>query len=240
MKGGVGKTTLAVNIAYEASSSGLRTLVWDLDPQGSATYILRVKPKLKKDTFKLDRNNLSLSRSIKETMWPLLDLIPSDFNLRRLDKSITEQKQFDELLRKSINTLRKNYDLLIIDNSTSASSISEAVINCSDIVFVPVIPNDMSLHTFNTFESFIKTIRQKKQKPKVFAIFNMVDGRKLLHKQILGKHLGTDSRFLKTTIPASSSIEQMATKRQPAGSFRTSFAVSSSLSALFEEVLDIA
>ena len=75
IKGGVGKTAAAVNIGHLAASSGLRTLIWDLDPQAAATFYLRVKPKVKGST-KMLRGKLDLDGVLKGSDYPNLDLLP--------------------------------------------------------------------------------------------------------------------------------------------------------------------
>ena len=93
IKGGVGKTTFAVNTAFEAARTGLKTLLWDLDPQASASYILRIAPKFKGEIRRVGEKNPRLSKSIKETDWPLLDILPGDFELRTLSQSLQERKR---------------------------------------------------------------------------------------------------------------------------------------------------
>ena len=75
IKGGVGKTATAVNIAHLAAKSGLRTLIWDLDPQAAATFYLRVKPKVKRSK-QLLRGKGDLDGVLKGSDYPNLDLLP--------------------------------------------------------------------------------------------------------------------------------------------------------------------
>ena len=76
MKGGVGKTAAAVNLAYLAAQSGARTLLCDLDPQASATYYFRIQPKLKAKQKVFARGGKHLEKSIKATDFAHLDLLP--------------------------------------------------------------------------------------------------------------------------------------------------------------------
>lgn len=215
IKGGVGKTTCAVNIAYQASKIGLRTVMWDLDPQGSSSYILRVQPKLKSDIEKFAANNSPILKSVKETQWPLLDLVPSDLALRDLQYYLREKKQHATRLATSIEELEKVYDLIVVDCAPEASVVSENVIFFSDLICVPVIPNVLSINSLETVLDFVKDSHGKKSK--VSAVFNLVDRRKLLHKKMLQKYLDNDKRFLDNYITSSSAIEQMATYRAPLG-----------------------
>ena len=93
IKGGVGKTATAVNLAYLSAQEGFRTLVWDLDPQGAATYYLRVKPKIKGGGRKLVRGQRELDGLIKGSDFENLDLLPADFSYRHMDLALGEAKK---------------------------------------------------------------------------------------------------------------------------------------------------
>src|SRR5215831_18338173 len=85
IKGGVGKTTTAVNLAYlSAAESGLRTVLWDLDPQAAASFMFRVKPRVKGGGKALIRGKRPLDDAIKGTDFDNLDLIPADFTYRNM------------------------------------------------------------------------------------------------------------------------------------------------------------
>ena len=92
IKGGVGKTAAAVNLAYLAAQCGLRTLVWDLDPQAAATFYLRVKPKVK-GSGKVLKGKRDLDDVIKGSDFPLLDLLPADFSYRNMDLRLEDAKK---------------------------------------------------------------------------------------------------------------------------------------------------
>src|SRR5678809_442670 len=85
MKGGVGKTTTAVNLAYHAAASGARTLLWDLDPQAASSFAFRVHPKAEGCGRKSLQQVDTLSAAIQATAYDNLDLLPADFAYRKLD-----------------------------------------------------------------------------------------------------------------------------------------------------------
>ena len=91
LKGGVGKTTAAVNLAYLAARAGHRTLLWDLDPQGAATYLFRVKPRVKGGSAKLVRGRRPIIDAVKATDFERLDLLPADFTYRMMDIDLNER-----------------------------------------------------------------------------------------------------------------------------------------------------
>ena len=85
IKGGVGKTTAAVNLAYLSAVDGHRTLLWDLDPQGAASFLFRIKPRVKGGGKALIRGTKALDDAIKGTDFENLDLLPADFTYRNMD-----------------------------------------------------------------------------------------------------------------------------------------------------------
>ena len=85
IKGGVGKTTAAVNLAAEAARAGARVLLWDLDPQGAATFFVRVKPRFKGGAERLVSKHGELAEHVRETDIAGVDVLPADFSLRHLD-----------------------------------------------------------------------------------------------------------------------------------------------------------
>src|SRR5246127_4303633 len=126
IKGGVGKTTTAVNLAFLAAESGLRTVLWDLDPQGAASFMFRVKPRVKGGGRALIRGKRPLDDAIKGTDFDNLDLIPADFTYRNMDllleaasegnsKSDTPGGKPARKLAKLLAPLADEYDAVFLD-----------------------------------------------------------------------------------------------------------------------------
>ena len=90
LKGGVGKTTSAVNIAWHAADEGIPTLLWDLDPQGAATWLLNSKAKAKTAPKKILNGKMPIGELVKNTDYPNLDIIPADFSFRHLDQQLAQ------------------------------------------------------------------------------------------------------------------------------------------------------
>jgi cellulose biosynthesis protein BcsQ len=124
IKGGVGKTATAVNLAYLASREGARTLVMDLDPQGATSFYFRVKPKIKGGLKTLMDGKQGLDELIKETDYANLDLIPTDFSFRNMDLFLEEAKKPTRQLRKLLKSLDNDYDVAFLDCPPSISLVS--------------------------------------------------------------------------------------------------------------------
>ena len=93
MKGGVGKTTTAVNLSYLAAAAGQRTLLWDLDPQAASSFAFRVRPRVSGFGKKSLESGHALAAAIKETDYANLDLLPADFAYRKFDRLLEFPRQ---------------------------------------------------------------------------------------------------------------------------------------------------
>lgn len=237
IKGGVGKTTFAVNTAFEAARTGLKTLLWDLDPQASASYILRVAPKFRGELKRVVEKDPKLSKSIKESDWPLLDILPGDFELRKLSQNILDHKKQADRLSLSIKYLQPHYDLIVIDSPPEASIVSENIISSSNLICAPVIPNYLSLNSLDQFMVFVEQV--KKKSTNTCAAFNFVDQRKKLHKEIVHNYLGTDPRFIDHFIPSSSLVESMATRRNPVQCISPNSTIAVAFQGICEDLLTL-
>jgi cellulose biosynthesis protein BcsQ len=210
IKGGVGKTAAAVNLAYLASRDGLRTLLWDLDPQGAASYCLRVESKIKGG--KLLRGKSDVGVLIKATAHPQLDLLPADFSYRNFDLLLHEAKQPRDRLHKVLKPLADDYDAIILDCPPGITLLSEAVFRAADALVIPTLPSILSLRTLKMLLAFK---RDEGLKLELMAFLTMVDRRKKLHNQIVEALPRMGAWMLPAIVPYASEIEQMAERRQP-------------------------
>ena len=149
IKGGVGKTSTAVNLSYLAARAGARTLLWDLDPQAAATYMFRVKPRVKGGGRALVRGSRPLDDAIKATDFDNLDLLPADLSYRYLDLWLDSQRRPTKRLRLLLETMQDEYDLVVMDCAPSVSLISENIVRAADLVLAPVQPSPLAMRTLD-------------------------------------------------------------------------------------------
>jgi chromosome partitioning protein len=227
IKGGVGKTTTAVNLAYLAAESGLRTVLWDLDPQGAASFMFRVKPRVKGGGKALILGKRSLDETIKGTDFDNLDLIPADFTYRNMDLLLDGGDSSSgggapggkpaRKLSKLLAPLAQEYDAVFLDCPPSVSLVSENVLHAADVILVPLIPTTLSVRTLDQLSEFVGEFQGRR--PDLYAFFSMVDRRKKLHREITEKLLAERTEVAKTAIPALSVIETMSVVRAPVAVF---------------------
>ena len=217
LKGGVGKTATAVNLAYLAASSGLRTLIWDLDAQGAASFYLRVQPRLSGGAAELIEDRRNLSRAIRATDYDRLDLVPADFSYRNLDLELNDYKKSTVRLRKLLREVEDDYDLVFLDCAPSMSIVSENVFNMADVLLVPLIPTHLSLRAFEQLVAFRASLDSAHAI--VLPFFSMVDRRKRLHRELIIDFAQAHPEVLRSYIPYASQIEQMGEHRAPVNAF---------------------
>ena len=233
IKGGVGKTASAVNLAYLAARDGLRTLLWDLDPQGAASYLLRVRPRVKGGGKALVRGKRSLEEAVKVTEFDGLDLVPADFTYRNLDLVLGETKKPTQRITRLLGPMADNYDLAVLDCPPGISLVSENVAHAADILLVPLIPTTLSVRTLEQLTEFVGELDHP---PTLIPFFTMVDGRKRLHREVIDDLRAHRDDLATTVVPALSLVEQMAVHRAPLPVFAPRSRVTRSYEDLWAEV----
>jgi cellulose biosynthesis protein BcsQ len=215
-KGGVGKTTLAVNLGWaSATLSSRRTLLWDLDPQGGASYILRQEPAGGELRRRIIGND-DLVRLIRASEYSRLDVLPYDRSLRHLDRLFHELGKKGRLAKVASN-LTADYDRVIIDCPPGLTDTSDQILRAADLVVVPVIPAALSQRALEVIKEYL--LRKKGPKVVLAPVFSMVDRRRLLHLRELEKNPGWP------VIPMASAYERVSEERAPIGELMPRYSV---------------
>jgi chromosome partitioning protein len=234
IKGGVGKTTTAVNLSFLCAAGGRPTLLWDLDPQGAATYTLRGEPHEGASAKKLLRGKRQLPELILSTGYPGLDLLPADFSYRNFDVHLAERKRPTERLLKMSRSLRDVYSALFLDCAPGISLLTENVLRAADAIIVPLLPTPLSVRMLVQLRDFI--VGEGWADLLLLPFFSMVDRRKSLHEEVIANTREQFPMMLATEVPYMSDIERMSVRRAPIPAFAPRSAAAQIYSALWAEV----
>lgn len=234
IKGGVGKTASAVNLGYLAAQAGLRTLIWDLDPQAAATFYFRVKPKIKKSNQVL-AGKIALDSVVKGTDYENLDILPSDFSYRNMDTRLGESKKPTKQLLRLLRPMSEQYDLVILDCPPSISLVSENIFRAADMLLVPTIPTTLSTRTLEQLLDFMEGHRLDTP---VYSFFSMVDRRKTMHREVMSNLNDKRCNIMRSKIPYASDVERMGYERRPIGAYAGRSVAGRSYQKLWNELTD--
>jgi len=233
-KGGVGKTAAAVNLSYLAARAGAKTLICDLDPQASASYYFRVKPKLKSGASGFISGGRHVYQSIKGTDYHNLDILPADFSLRKLDVRLNDLKHSKKRLKKILAPFTAEYDFIFLDCPVTISILAENILNAVDYALVPLIPTTLSVRTYQQLISFCK--KNNYDVTKIYTFFSMVDRHKKMHKQLLAAAPKVFKGILPSFIPYLAQIEKMGIYREPVTAFSPESLASRSYQNLWDKI----
>ncbi|MDX1504054.1 MAG: AAA family ATPase, partial [Thermoanaerobaculia bacterium] len=206
IKGGVGKTAGAVNLGFCAAADRWRTLVWDLDPQGAASFYFRVRAKVRGGR-KMLRGKRPLDDAIRGTDYPGLDLLPADFSYRKIDQTLDAAARPSRHLAELLQPLAESYDVVLLDCAPGISLVSEAIFVAADALLVPTIPTTLSLRTLDRLIRHLE--KRRRRRAALLPYFSIVDRRKRLHREICDAAPGGRRPMLSTAIPNSTLVEQM-------------------------------
>ena len=138
-KGGVGKTTTAINLSASLASLGQKVLALDMDPQGNMTSGLGVdKDEAEKTVYDLIIGNVGIEECIYENVIENLDVLPSNINLSAAEIELIGIDNKEYLLKEEVDKIRDRYDFIIIDCPPALSMLTINAMTTADSVIVPI------------------------------------------------------------------------------------------------------
>ncbi|HEV7779706.1 MAG TPA: AAA family ATPase [Chitinophagaceae bacterium] len=217
IKGGVGKTTTAVNIACMLAKNGLSVLLWDLDPQGGSSFFFNCQNKNSNTHTRLFDKNITIYDVIHSTESYQIDVISNDplFSDQFVNKSsrlAALNFTNHQLIKEALEEVEDDYDVCIIDCSPGRFLLHDNIFHTADLLLIPNIPAPLSVYCNNMLMESLQLNTALNNK--VLSFYNMVQAHKNLHKYYLDNRKDDSARILSGYIPFYAEIEAITLSKE--------------------------
>lgn len=240
-KGGVGKTTSAVNLAAALGELGKRCLLVDIDPQGNATSGVGVdKRQVKRSTYDLLTGEAPVEQAVVATGFPNLSLIPSSVALAGAEIEMVELARRESRLKAALAPCREKYDFIFIDCPPALGLLTLNALVAADTFLIPAQPEYYALEGLS---QLIATVRQVKRlyNPTLElegVLFTMYDGRTNLTQQVVAEvKKFFPRRVYATVIPRTVRLAEAPSFGRPINYYDKASKGAKAYMALAEEIL---
>lgn len=218
-KGGVGKTTTAINLSAALADLGARILLIDIDPQGNTTSGFGIdKNQERSSVYDLILGEVSINESIMKNVINDIDLIPSDVNLAGAEVDLIDRDRRESILKNELDFIRDDYDFIMIDCPPSLNILTVNAMVASDSVLVPVQCEYYALEGLTQLIYTINLIKDRlNSKLQIEGlVFTMYDARTKLSREVVENVKGhLSERIYETVIPRNVQLAEAPSYGEP-------------------------
>ena len=240
-KGGVGKTTTAINLSACIADAGKKVLAVDMDPQGNMSSGLGVeKENVENTAYELLLGEVDVKDCLEETLIDNLDLISSNINLAAVEIELTGVEEKEFILQKALKKIRKKYDYVIIDCPPSLNTLTINAMCAADTVLVPI---QCEYYALEGLSQLIRTVELVKERlnPKLKIegiVFTMYDSRNNLSVQVVENvKQNLKQKIYRTIIPRNVRLAEAPSYGLPITEYDSKSAGAESYRLLAKEVM---
>lgn len=217
-KGGVGKTTTAVNLSTILAKRGKKVLMIDADPQGNGTSGLGIDKKVNFSVYDVLVNDVDIENTLQKTMVKNLDVCPSNIDLAGAEIELVSMMSREHRLKEKINSQKDNYDYIIIDCPPSLGLITLNALTASDSVLIPVQCEYYALEGLGQLVNTINLVKKHLNSSLQIegALLTMFDARTNLSNQVVSEvNRYFDNKVYKTVIPRNVKLSEAPSYGMP-------------------------
>lgn len=241
-KGGVGKTTTAINLSACLAEAGKKVLTIDLDPQGNTTSGLGLeKEELENTVYELMIGNCTIRESVQKTKIEKLSVIPSDINLAGAEIELLDISEKEYILKNEVDYIQDDFDFIIIDCPPSLSMLTINAMTTANTVLVPIQCEYYALEGLSQLVHTINLVQERLNPDLEMegVVFTMYDARTNLSLQVVDnvkKNLSTN--IYKTIIPRNIRLAEAPSYGMPINLYDAKSAGAESYRLLAKEVIE--
>ena len=241
-KGGVGKTTTAINLSACLAESGKKVLTIDTDPQGNTTSGLGVdKDELKNTVYELMLDECTIKESLVKTEFENLDLIPSNVNLAGAEIELLGINEKEYILKNAVDYIKDDYDFVIIDCPPSLNMLTVNALTTANTVLVPIQCEYYALEGLSQLLHTISLVKERLNENLQIegVVFTMYDARTNLSLQVVENVKNNlDTTIYKPIIPRSVRLAEAPSHGLPINKYDSRSTGAESYRMLAKEVID--
>ena len=211
-KGGVGKTSTAINLAYGLAQNGKKVLLCDIDAQGNATTGLGVeKSGLKNSVYGVMINSVPVKKAVIATKFDNLYLLPSSIDLAGAEVELVSMPRREKILLGALKEIKDEYDFIILDCPPAIGLLTINGLAAADGVLIPIQSEYYALEGLTQLMNTVKLVKRALNPELTIegVLITMYDGRALISRQIydeIVKYFG--DKVFKTVIPRNIRISE--------------------------------